>query len=176
MAYNATERNIPLTVNRIELEAEVPFETLRRAFEAEVPPLDSEHLRSLLDQGAEWRRIALETGGPGIHRLVRFWTDYATPVMRVGGADIPSASYLVGDYTTAARMFRHDAGVMLYTPFRVELHGTRAGGTILSADQPSTQLRGFGSNKITQAAYELDRMLGDLLEELGLPRPERLRL
>jgi hypothetical protein len=47
---------------------------------------------------------------------------------------------------------------------------------VLSADQPSTQLRGFGNNKITQAAVELDRMLGDLLEELGLPRPERLRL
>jgi hypothetical protein len=176
MAYNAIERNIPLSVNRIELEADVPFDTLRRAFEAEVPPLDHDHLRSLLDQGAEWRRIALETAGNSIHRLVRFWTDYPTPVMRVGGADIPSAAYLVGDYTTAARMFRHDAGVMLYTPFRVELHGTRNGGTVLSADQPSTQLRGFGNNKITQAAVELDRMLGDLLEELGLPRPERLRL
>lgn len=176
MAYNASERNIPVPVNRIEVEAEVPFETLRRAFEAEVPPLDTEHLRRLLDQGAEWRRIAAETAGGSIHRFVRFWSDSATPVMRVGGADTPSAAYLIGDYATAARMFRHDAGVMLYTPIRVELHGTRGGRTVLSVDQPSTQLSAFGSNKITQAAFELDRMLGDLLEELGLPRPARLRL
>jgi hypothetical protein len=46
---------------------------------------------------------------------------------------------------------------------------------VLSADQPSGPLRGFGNNKITQAGYELDRILGDLLENLGLPRPSVLR-
>jgi len=175
MALPATERVIPVSVNRIELEAAVPFGTLRRAFEAEVPPLDVAHLRELLSSGADWRRLSLETGGPGIHRFVRFWTDHPTPVMRVGGADIPSAVYLIGDYATAARMFRHDPGALLYTPLRVELHATKAGGTVLSVDQPSSRLGSFGNNKITQAGFELDRMLGDLLEELDLPRPSVLR-
>ena len=175
MALPATERIVPVPVNRIELEAPVAFGTLRRAFEAEVPPLDAGHLRELLSGGADWRRLTLETAGPGIHRFVRFWTEHPTPVMRVGGADIASAVYLIGDYTTAARMFRHDPGALLYTPLRVELHATRSGGTVLSVDQPSSALASFGSNKITQAAFELDRMLGDLVEELGLPRPSVLR-
>ena len=169
MALPATERIVPVPVNRIELEAAVAFGTLRRAFEAEVPPLDVAHLRELLSQGA------VETAGPGIHRFVRFWTEHPTPVTRVGGADIPSAVYLIGDYATAARMFRHDAGTLLYTPLRVELHATRAGGTVLSVDQPSSRLGSFGNNKVTQAGFELDRMLGDLLEELDLPRPSVLR-
>lgn len=175
MALPATERIIPVPVTRIELEAAVPFGTLRRAFEAEVPPLDVGRLRELLSTGADWRRLVLETSGPGIHRLVRFWTDHPTPVMRVGGADILSAVYLIGDYATAARMFRHDPGALLYTPLRVELHATRDGGTVLSVDQPSSRLASFGNNKIAQAGFELDRMLGDLLEELGLPRPSVLR-
>lgn len=175
MALPATERIIPVAVNRIELEAAVAFGTLRRAFEAEVPPLDAARLRELLSGGADWRRLTLETAGPGIHRFVRFWTDHPTAVMRVGGADIPSAVYLIGDYATAARMFRHDPGALLYTPIRVELHATRGGGTVLGVDQPSSRLGSFGNNKITQAGFELDRMLGDLLEELGLPRPSILR-
>jgi hypothetical protein len=175
MALPASERIVPIAVNRIELEAAVAFGTLRRAFEAEVPPVDAAHVRDLLAQGAEWRRLTLETAGPGIHRFVRFWTDHPTPVMRVGGADIPSAVYLIGDYATAARMFRHDPGTLLYTPLRVELHATRSGGTALSVDQPSSRLSSFGNNKITQAGFELDRMLGDLLEEIGLPRPSVLR-
>lgn len=175
MVLPAIERIVPVAVNRIELEATVPFGTLRRAFETEVPPLDVAHLRELLASGADWRRLSQETGGPGIHRFVRFWTDHPTPVMRVGGADIPSAVYLIGDYATAARMFRHDPGALLYTPIRVELHANRAGGTVLSVDQPSSRLGSFGNNKITQAGFELDRMLGDLLEELDLPRPSVLR-
>ena len=83
--------------------------------------------------------------------------------------------YLIGDYATAARMFRHDPGTALYTPLRVELHATRTGGTALSVDQPSSVLSSFGNNKVTQAGFELDRMLGDLLEEIGLPRPSVLR-
>ena len=175
MALPASERIVPVAVNRIELEAAVAFGTLRRAFEAEVPPVDAAHVRELLSQGAEWRRLTLETAGPGIHRFVRFWTDHPTPVMRVGGADIPSAVYLIGDYATAARMFRHDPGTLLYTPLRVELHASRSGGTALSVDQPSSVLGSFGNNKVTQAGFELDRMLGDLLEEIGLPRPSVLR-
>jgi len=63
MALPATERIVPVAVTRIELEAAVPFGTLRRAFEAEVPPLDAVRLHELLSTGAEWRRLTLETSG-----------------------------------------------------------------------------------------------------------------
>lgn len=175
MTFHASDRLVPVTVNRIEIEAHVPFEALRRAFEAEVPLVDSARFEQLVADGAEWKRFAQEAEGNGIHRFVAFWRHYPSAIMRVGGADIPSASYLIGDYVTASRVFRHDPAAMLYTPTRIELHAGRNGGTILTVDQPSSQLVSLGNNKITQAGYELDRMLGDLLEELGLPRPEALR-
>lgn len=175
MTYRATERIHPVDGRRIELDAEVPFATLRAAFEAEVPELDRDLLRRLLDSGADWTTLTRSLAGPGSHRLVCFWRGDATAVMRVGGVDLAGIGYLVGDYATAARMYRHDAGTSLYAPFRVELHAAGDGRAVLSADQPSAALRGFGSNKITQAGYELDRMLGDLLEDIGLPRPSVLR-
>jgi hypothetical protein len=175
VSINASSRVVPVSVHRIEIEAEVPFETLRRAFEAEVPALDEEHFRQLVESGAEWKQFVQAAGGNGIHSFVAFWRHYPSSIMRVGGSDAPSASYLIGDYATAARMFRHDPGVMLYAPLRLELHVNRRGRTVLSVDQPSSQLVSLQNNKITQTGYELDRMLGDLLEELGLPRPEVLR-
>lgn len=176
MTYRATERIHTVEAHRIELEAEVPFPTLRAAFEAEVPELDQDLLRRLLDSGADWTTLTRSLAGPGSHGLVCFWRGELTAVMRVGGVDLPDVGYLVGDYATAARMYRHDAATALYTPFRVELRAAGEGRTVVSADQPSAPLRGFGNNKITQAGYELDRMLGDLLEDLGLPRPSVLRL
>lgn len=175
MTYRATERLHPIAGQRIELKAEVPFANLRDAFEEAVPELDQDLLHRLLDTGADWTTLARSLAGPWPHRLVRFWRGDTSAVMRVGGVDLPGVDYLVGDYTTAARMYRHDAGTALYTPFRIQLHAAKDGRTVLSADQPSAPLRGFGNNKITQAGYELDRMLGDLLEDLGLPRPSVLR-
>jgi hypothetical protein len=175
MTIRATDRIVPVSVNRIEIEAEVPFETLRAAFEAEVPPVDEAGFQRLVADGAEWRRFVQAASGSGIHSFVTFWQSHPSAIMRVGGSDAPSASYLIGDYATAARMFRHDPGVMLYTPLRVELHVNRRGLTVLTVDQPSSQLVSLGNNKIAQTGYELDRMLGDLLEELGLPRPAALR-
>lgn len=176
MSYRATERIHTVEARRIELEAEVPFARLRAAFEEQVPDLDRELLHGLLDSGAGWTALTRALAGPSSHGLVCFWRGDPTAVMRVGGAVTASVGYLVGDYATAARMYRHDAGTMLYTPIRVELHAVGEASTVLSVDQPSAPLRGFGNNKITQAGYELDRRLGDLLEDLGLPRPSILRL
>lgn len=175
MAFVVSETVVPVTVNRIRIEADVSFEALRRAFEAEVPPVDDERFRQLVEAGAEWKEFAREAAGSGVHSFVSFWRHYPTPIMRVGGANTLSASYLIGDYATISRMFRHDAGVMLYTPIRLELHAGRGGQAVLTVDQPGSQLASFGNNKITQSGFELDRMLGDLLEEIGLPRPSVLR-
>lgn len=173
VTISATERIVPVAVNRVELVAEAPFATLRAALERAVPALDEARLADLLASGASWAQLTREaSGGSG---LVRFWTSDPTPVMRVGGADLPAAGYLLGDYVTAARMFRHDPGTALYTPVRLELHA-RGASTVVAFDQPSSALTAFGNNKITQAGFELDRLLGDLLEDLGLPRPSVLRL
>lgn len=172
MTISATERIVPVTVNRVEIEAQVPFARLRAAMEREVPALDEALLARLLEAGASWAQLTREVAGGA--SLVRFWTYDPTPVMRVGGADLPAAGYLLGDYVTAARMFRHDPGTALHTPVRLELHA-RGSVTVVSFDQPGSALVAFGNNKITQAGFELDRLLGDLLEDIGLPRPSVLR-
>jgi hypothetical protein len=171
VSVRVEERVVPVTVNRVELVAETPFASLRAAIEREVPPLDEALLAELVRSGASWSQLTRAVGGG---RLVRFWTYDPTPVMRLGGADLPAAGYALGDYVTAARMFRHDPATALHTPMRLELHA-RGGATVVSFDQPSSALRAFGNNKITQAAFELDRLLGDLLEDVGLPRPSLLR-
>ncbi|MEJ3405375.1 hypothetical protein WDJ51_11575 [Rathayibacter sp. YIM 133350] len=175
MSIPAEERVVQVSVNRIEIEADVPFAELRSAFEAEVLPVDEELFRRLVEQGAEWREFVRASAGSELHGFVSFWQHHPSAIMHIGGADVQSASYLIGDYATAARMFRHDAGIMLHLPLRIEMHSSRPGGTVLSVDQPSSVFAVFDNNKITQAAVELDRRLGDLIEQLGLPRPTALR-
>jgi hypothetical protein len=85
--------------------------------------------------------------------------------------------WLIVNHGIGARLFRHDPGAMLYSPLRIEAHAAApaASDTVISFDVPSTQLGGFGVNKITQAGAELDRALGDLFEDVGLSRPAALR-
>ncbi|WP_223694051.1 hypothetical protein [Leifsonia poae] len=175
MSIQAVETIVPVSGIRIEIVAEIPFARLRQAFEAEVPPIDEELFRRLVAEGAPWQRFARASGGAGVHSFGSFWRHDPSAVMRAGGADRMSVSYLIGDYATTARMFRHDPGTMLYSPLRIELHADRDGKSVLAVDQPSSLLSSFGNNKILQTGRELDRMLGDLIEELGLPRPSVLR-
>jgi hypothetical protein len=95
--------------------------------------------------------------------------------MRHAGNAASSIIWLLVNHGVGARLFRHDPGALLYSPIRIEAHAPDAGTTIVGFDVPSAQLRSFGINKITQAGAELDRALGDLIEDLGLPRPAALR-
>jgi hypothetical protein len=176
MSYRGVERIVTHTVNRIEIETEAPFEDLRTRFESEVPQLETDRLQLMIAEGANWDEFVRAAAENGPHGFMIFWSTYPTSTMQFAGSNSASATYLMGNYAIAARMFRHDPGVMLYAPLRLEMHSDRAAKTVLSVDQPSSHFSSFGVNKISQVGFELDRQLGDLLEALDLPRPSVLRL
>ena len=92
MSIQSFERTVPVGGIRIEIVADVSFEQFRRAFEAEVPPVDEALFRRLVDEGAPWSRFVQASGGNGVHSFVTFWNNDPSAIMRVGGTDRASAS------------------------------------------------------------------------------------
>lgn len=175
MSYDAAERLVGYSATRVELATNARFDVLRAALEGIVPELsDAAALGRLADDG-DWASFTRALAWESPSGFVRVWSTHPQPLMKAAGSDTASAVYLLTNHAIGARLFRHDPGALLYSPVRLELHAARAAGTIVSFDVPSARLRSFGVNKITQAGGELDRALGDLLEELALPRPSVLR-
>lgn len=175
MTYPASEGTTEHAVRRIAIETAAPFEQLRARFEAAVPELDLDDLERKARGGSAWEALRREAEYGAEYGLCRFWTHDPSALMRLAGNDAPSRTYLIGSLSMAARLFRIEPGAMLYAPLRVELHVNRARSTVLAFEQPGSHLASYGLNKVTQAGYELDRLLGDLLEALEMPRPTALR-
>ncbi len=164
-----------MTVRRIAVQTPLAFGSLTARFEAAVPALDLAGLEQLAARGATWDELQRAAGHEAAYELYRFWTHSPSALLHLAGNDAPSRIYLIGSLALSARLFRIEPGTALHAPLRIELHAHRAGGTVMSFDQPGSQLGSYGPNKIRQAGYELDRLLGDLLEGLDLPRPTALR-
>ncbi|GAB2526815.1 hypothetical protein GCM10027064_25040 [Microbacterium petrolearium] len=174
MSYAAEESTIEYAARRIRLETNAQFDALVAAFERAVPALPDAEAAAQAD-GAEWSAFVRGVQWESPSGFVRVWSSRPDELLRHAGGDARSAVWLIAHHGIAARLFRHDAGTMLYSPIRVEAHAARRPGTVLSLELPSAPLAAFGINKLTQAGAELDRALGDLLEDLGLPRPSALR-
>lgn len=173
MSYQAEETTSEHQARRVRLHTNAHFAALVSAFEEAVPALsDAEALAQVSGDWAGFIR-GLQWESPS--GFVRVATARPSDLLQQAGSTAQSVVWLIAHHGIAARLFRHDPGTMLYSPLRVEAHTSREPGTTLSFEVPSTQLAGFGINKITQAGAELDRALGDLLEDLGLPRPAALR-
>lgn len=162
-------------MRRIAVTTPLSFEPMRLRFEATVPELDLAGLERMAGQGASWGELQRAAGYGAAYDLCRFWTHDPSALLHLAGNDAPSRTYLIGSLAMAARLFRIEPGTALHAPLRIELHANRSGAAVLSFDQPGSQLASYGLNKVTQAGYELDRLLGDLLEGLDLPRPAALR-
>jgi len=174
MSYDAHETVFEHTGRRVRIETNAQFDALTAAFEEAVPALTDERaLRQL--RGGDWSGFVRGLQWEAPSGFVRVWTSYPSELMQHAGSTTRSAVWMITHHAIAARLFRHDPGAMLYSPLRIEAHTSKAPGTTLSFEVPSAQLEGFGVNKITQAGAELDRALGDLIEDLGLPRPSALR-
>lgn len=174
MSYDVDENATDYPATRVQLTADVSFETLVAAFEQAVPALSDADALGRLAEDDDWSGFVRGLQWESPSGFVSVWTSRPGDIMRYAGSSVSSAVWLIVNHGLAARLFRHDPGAMLYSPIRVEAHSSGT-GTILSFDVPSAGLRGFGINKITQAGAELDRALGDLIEDLGLPRPIALR-
>ena len=175
MSYDADERVTEYAAQRVELVTNARFEALVSAFENAVPELtDAAALSRLADDG-DWQSFARGLAWESPSGFVRTWSSHPGELMSAAGSGRPSAVWLIANHAIGARLFRHDPATALYSPLRVEAHAAATAGTVLAFDVPSARLRSFGTNKVTQAGAELDRALGDLIEDLGLPRPGALR-
>ncbi|MGN8026841.1 hypothetical protein [Microbacterium sp. 22242] len=174
MSYDMEERVFEYAGRRIRLETNAQFDALVAAFEEAVPALSEDQALAEL-RGGDWAGFVRGLQWEAPSGFVRLWTSHPDTLMEHAGSDSRSVVWLIAHHGIAARLFRHDPGTMLYSPLRIEAHTSKAPGSTLSFEAPSSRLAGFGVNKITQAGAELDRALGDLIEELGLPRPTALR-
>ena len=174
MSYDADEVVFEHAGRRIRLETNMQFDALVGAFEAAVPALSEEQALAEL-RGESWAGFVRGLQWEAPSGFVRVWTSRPDALMAHAGSGARSVVWLIAHHGIAARLFRHDPGTMLYAPLRLEAHTSKRPGSTLSFEVPSGRLGGFGVNKITQAGAELDRALGDLIEDLGLPRPAALR-
>ena len=175
VTYDATESIEEYAGHRVRLHTNARFEAFVAAFEQAVHELSQTDALARLDEDPDWSGFARGLQWESPSGFVRVWSWTPSELLRHAGSATPSAVWLIVNHGIGARLFRHDPSAMLYSPLRVEAHAAQDAGTIVSFDVPSAALRGFGINKVTQAGAELDRALGDLLEDLGLPRPAALR-
>ncbi|NNC12499.1 hypothetical protein HII28_11500 [Planctomonas sp. JC2975] len=175
MSYDATETATEYTATRVQLHVNARFESFVAAFEEAVPALSDANAAARLAEDGDWSGFVRGLQWEAPSGFVRVWTSRPGELMRFAGNQTASAVWLIVNHGIGARLFRHDPAVMLYSPLRLEAHAARDAGTILGFDLPSSSFRGFGINKVTQAGAELDRALGDLIEDLGMPRPTALR-
>ena len=175
MSYDASERVTDYEARRVELATNARFEALAAAFESAVPELTDAAALARLAEDGDWQSFTRSLAWEAPSGFVRVWSARPGELMRAAGGGRQSALWLIVNHAIGARLFRHDPATMLYSPLRVSAHAAADAGTVISFDVPSARLRSFGTNKVTQAGAELDRALGDLVEDLGLPRPGALR-
>jgi hypothetical protein len=80
----------------------------------------------------------------------------------------------MGNHTIAERMYRHNAGVMLYAPLRTAIYEDRDERVWFSIDQPSTRFSSFGDPEIGTVGVDLDDKVARLLDTLGITVPTEL--
>lgn len=173
MSYDVEETISEHRALRLRLATNAHFDTLVAAFETTVPALsDEEALTQLTPDWAAFTR-GLEWESPS--GFVRMATWRPSDLLQHAGSRSRSVVWTIVHHAIAARLHRIEPATIRDTHLRIEAHTTAQPGTVLTLDVPSAQLRSFGTNKITQGGAELDRALGDLLEDIGLPRPSALR-
>jgi hypothetical protein len=175
MSYDASERITEYQGRRVELETNARFEAVVTAFENAVPELTDAAAAARLAEDGDWQTFTRGLAWEAPSGFVRVWSSRPSELMSAAGSGRPSAVWLILSHAIGARLFRHDPATVLYSPLRVEAHAASDAGTVLGFDVPSARFRSFGTNKVTQAGAELDRALGDLVEDLGFPRPGALR-
>ncbi|AYG05050.1 hypothetical protein [Gryllotalpicola protaetiae] len=175
MSYEVDERVTEYAARRVELVTNAHFEALAAAFESAVPELTDAAALDRLAEDGDWQAFTRRLAWESPSGFVRVWSSRPGELMNAAGSGRPSGVWLIVNHAIGARLFRHDPATVLYSPVRVEAHAAAGAGTVLAFDVPGARLRSFGTNKVTQAGAELDRALGDLVEDLGLPRPVALR-
>ena len=159
------------SVSRLTVDVPSPFEEFREQYEQAVPPLPREQIDALIERNAPWNEMLDLIGTEAPFGFLIYWRNDVRPVMRLAGDTAQGVSYLMGNHTTAERMYRYQPAVMLYAPLHTMIWEAQDGGTRFTFDRPSDQFGSFGTPEINEVGRELDRELAILVDHLGLEVP-----
>jgi hypothetical protein len=162
------------TVHRWTVDIESTPKDFRARYEQAVPPLPAADVAALAQRHAPWQEMLDLMAKSAPWGFVIYNVIDADPVMRLSGAPAYCVSYLMGNHTIAARMFRYEPAILLYAPLRTAIWGDAGGSAHFSFDQPSDQFGSFGIAEVTAVGVELDRKMAALLDHLGAPVPDAL--
>jgi hypothetical protein len=139
-------------VIHVVIEASTPFETVRLALEALVPPIDPEIPVLLQDGLTDRLRQRLEAAP----ELSIFVTRDHGMLLGIYGLTRKAVQYEIGNPLTASSMTCHQLAAANYAPLRVILYEPDDGGTCIEYDLPSSFFGQFGDDRVTQVGRGLD--------------------
>ncbi|MDX2702778.1 hypothetical protein PV350_07920 [Streptomyces sp. PA03-6a] len=179
MADNATTSHpathaLPRSVTRLEIPVGEDYEDFRARYEQAVPPLDYQRTFELVAARATWSAVRDLVDENAPLGFMIYWKFDAQPLFGVAGNQARCTEYLMGNHIIAERMYRHDAGALMYAPLRTTVHESPSGEALFAIDRPSDTVAALGRPEITDVGRELDRKVGVLLRHLGVPVPEEL--
>ena len=160
MAKPSTIR-VPVQVEHVRIEVAKPFEAVKSALEALVPPLDPA-IPEALRQGDIVRANEALQRGP---ELAIFGARDHGGLLRTAGLARKAIQYEIGNPLTATRMTRHRLSAGLYAPLRILLYENDAGGAVFEHDRPSSLFGQFGDERVTAVGRELDASLERVLAQ-----------
>ncbi|WP_444947197.1 hypothetical protein [Micromonospora ureilytica] len=160
---------------RLDISIDRSFEEFRRQYEQAVPAYDAAAFNALVARNAPWDDVLALMRDRAPHAFLIYWSSGdLRPMMNLAGDPRHCVEYLMGNHTTAERMFRHDPAVMLYAPLRTLISDGPDGGARFVIEQPSHAFGSFGVDAIHEVGLELDREVAALLTHLEVPVPAGL--
>jgi uncharacterized protein (DUF302 family) len=147
------------TMQHVTIHAAKPFEAVRAAFEAALPPLDHSYEELLRSGNVTEARDRME----GLAPLSIFGTRDHGSLLQVAGSRQKAIQYDIGNPLTASRMTQHVLSAALYAPIRVLLREAADGNAAFEYDRPKTSFGQFSDKDVDAVAEELDRRLQDAL-------------
>ena len=154
-----TQRRIQ--VEHVRIEAAKPFEAVKAALEALVPPLNPA-IPEALRRGDIVRANEALQRGP---ELAIFSARDHGGLLRTAGPARKAVQYEIGNALTATRMTQHQLPASLYAPLRVVLYENEAGHAVFEYDRPSSLFGQFEDERVTAVARELDGSLERVLAQ-----------
>jgi uncharacterized protein (DUF302 family) len=158
MTHPSTVRRL-IQVEHVAIEATKPYEAVKAALEALVPPLDPA-ISEALRRGEIVRANEALYRGP---ELAIFSARDHGGLLRTAGLVRKTVQYEIGNPLTATEMTRHQLPAALYAPLRVLLYENEAGRAVFEYDRPSSLFSQFGDERVTAVGRELDAKLESVL-------------
>jgi hypothetical protein len=161
-------------VRRITIQVDASFDEFRSRYETAVPVFRSELFAGLVEEQASWQDVLDATADNAPYEFILYWSHDFTSLMRLAGERGSCVEYLMGNHTTAQRMYRYNPAVLLYAPLRTAIFEDADERTWFTLDQPSSCFGSFNTPQITKVGLELDHKVAALLQHLGTRVPEEL--